>query len=303
MRAASYRRLPTEAHNPASRDIDTLDARGILRVICREDARVPAAVRACSADIARAVDAAVSCLRSGGRLIFVGAGTSGRLGVLEAAECPPTFGIPPGLVRAVMAGGRSAVFRSKEGAEDDAREGGRRLRAAARRGDMVVGVAASGITPFVRGALASARRLGCRTTLVTSNAGVSAAPAQIIISPRVGPEVLSGSTRLKSGTAAKLVLNALTTAAMIRSGKAFGHWMVDLKPVSLKLKARAVRIVCDLGRVSPARARALLLRARWDAKTAVLMARLGAGPAQARARLKASGGFLRNALGLPWGGC
>ncbi len=202
MRAASFRSLPTERHNPASRDIDTLDTRGILRIIHREDARVPAAVAACSRDIARAVDAAVSCLRSGGRLLFVGAGTSGRLGVLEAAECPPTFGISPGLVRAVMAGGRSAVFRSKEGAEDDAREGGRRLRAAARRGDMVVGVAASGITPFVRGALAQARRLGCRTALVTSNAGVAAHPAQIVISPQVGPEVLSGSTRLKSGTAA-----------------------------------------------------------------------------------------------------
>ena len=139
--------------------------------------------------------------------------------------------------------------------------------------------------------------------MVTSNAGVASAPAQIVISPRVGPEVLSGSTRLKSGTAAKLVLNALTTAAMIRSGKAFGHWMVDLKPVSLKLKARAVRIVCDLGRVSPREARALLGRARWDAKIAVLMARVGVGPAQARSRLKANGGFLRKALGLPRGGC
>lgn len=296
MRAASYRRLPTEQHNPASRDIDTLDSAGILRIIHREDARVPAAVAACTREIARAVEAAVACLRRGGRLFFVGAGTSGRLGVLEAAECPPTFGIPPGLVRALMAGGPSAVFRSKEGAEDDAREGGRRVRSLARRGDMVVGVAASGITPFVRGALAQARRLGCRTALVTSNASIPAPGAQIVISPRVGPEVLSGSTRLKSGTAAKLVLNALTTASMIRLGKAFGHWMVDLKPVSLKLRARAVRIVCDLGRVSPARARSLLGRARWDAQAAVLMARLGAGPEQARRRLEAGGGSLRKAL-------
>ncbi|MFH2201494.1 MAG: N-acetylmuramic acid 6-phosphate etherase [Elusimicrobiota bacterium] len=291
-----YRRLPTEQPNPASRNIDARRTLDIVRIMQREDARVPRATARAAANIARAVELIARSLRDGGRLIFVGAGTSGRLGVIEAAECPPTFGTPPGLVRAIMAGGRGAVFRSKEGAEDDAQDGGRRARAVIRRGDVVVGIAASGITPFVRGALAAARRAGCRTVLVTSNTRRQAQPADVRIAVGVGPEVLTGSTRLKAATAAKLVLNTLTTAAMIRLGKVYDHWMVDLKPSSRKLRQRALRILCDLGRVDAARARRLLRDAGGSVKTAVLMSRRGLSAAAANRRLRGCAGSLRAAL-------
>jgi N-acetylmuramic acid 6-phosphate etherase len=226
----------------------------------------------------------------------VGAGTSGRLGVLEAAECPPTFGTPPGLVRAVMAGGRASVFRAAEGAEDDGRAGAREARRHARRGDVVVGVAASGVTPFVRAALATARARGAVTVLVTCNPTVGRAAARVVVALAVGPEVLAGSTRLKAGTATKLALNTLTTAAFVRLGKVYGNRMVDLQPRSAKLRARARRLVAELGGVSDPAAARLLAAAGGRAKPAIVMARLGVGRREAARRLASAGGILRRAL-------
>ena len=297
-RGLRYERLVTERTNRASARLDRLDARGIAALMNREDARAVRAVARVTRDIATAVDLIVAALRSGGRLIFVGAGTSGRLGVLEAAECPPTFGTPPSLVQAIMAGGRAAVFRSREGAEDDARAGARATRARARAGDVVVGVSASGITPFVQGALTAARRVGAKSVLVTCNARVVAGVSggrgranapDVTIAPDAGPEVLAGSTRLKAGTATKLVLNTLTTASMARVGKVYGNRMVDVQPRSRKLRARAARLVAEIGDVSPARARRLLAAANGRVPVAIVMARRRLRSAAAAEALRAAG--------------
>jgi N-acetylmuramic acid 6-phosphate etherase len=292
-----YERLPTERVNRASRALDRMSALEIASVMNREDRRAVAAVGRVRREIAAAVELIARALRRGGRLVFVGAGTSGRLGVLEAAECPPTFGTPPGLVRAIIAGGRGAVFRSREGAEDDAGAARRAVKARVRRGDVVVGVSASGVTPFVATALAAARRRGAETILVTCNAGVRRrAGARVLIAPAPGPEVLAGSTRLKAGTATKLVLNTLTTASMTRLGKVYGNRMVDVAPRSAKLRARAARLVTELAGVPRPRALRLLRRARWSVRLAVVMARRALGPRDAARALRASGGSLRTAL-------
>jgi len=291
-----HHRLPTERRNPRSRNLDRLSAVEIARLMNRTDHAAVAAVVRAARGIGRAVDVIVASLSRGGRLLFVGAGTSGRLGVLEAAECPPTFDTPPALVQAVMAGGRRAVFRSAEGAEDDAAEGARAIRRHARRGDVVVGIAASGVTPFVRAALDAARRRSAATVLVTCNPRVSRRAARVLIALATGPEVLAGSTRLTAGTATKLVLNTLTTASFARLGRVYGNRMVDLRPRSAKLRARALRLVSGIGRVSEREAGRLLAAARGSVKLAILMARLGLTPREARARLGRAGGSLRRAL-------
>jgi N-acetylmuramic acid 6-phosphate etherase len=242
------------------------------------------------------VDLVVRSLSRRGRLIFVGAGTSGRLGVLEAAECPPTFDTPPSLVQAVIAGGRRTVFRSSEGAEDDGPEGARQIRRRVRPGDVVVGIAASGVTPFVRAAVREARKRGATTVLVTCNPRVPASAARVVIALAVGPEVLTGSTRLKAGTATKLALNTLTTASFARLGKIYGNRMVDLRPRSAKLRARALQLVGQLGRVGPREAERLLKASGASAKVAITMARLGIDAPEARRRLKAAADSLRRAL-------
>jgi len=290
-----YHRLPTERANPRSRGLDRLSPGAIARLMNRADRQAVNAVGGAAPAIGRAVTAIVECLGRGGRLFFVGAGTSGRLGVIEAAECPPTFNTRAGQVQAVMAGGRRAVFRSVEGAEDDARGGARAIHARARGGDAVVGIAASGVTPFVRAALGEARRRGALTVLVTCNPSVPRRAAHIVIALKVGPEVLAGSTRLKAGTATKLTLNTLTTAAFTRLGKVHGNRMVDLQPKSAKLRARAERLVRDLGGVSAARAGKLLEQAGGSAKVAVVMARRRVTSAEARRRLRTAGGFLGRA--------
>ena len=216
--------------------------------------------------------------------------------IIEAAECPPTFGTPPALVQAVMAGGRGSVFRSKEGAEDDAAAGKTAAGAKVRRGDAVVGIAASGVTPFVLAALEESRRRGAATILVTSNSRPALRAVDVTISPHVGPEALAGSTRMKSGTAAKMVLNMLTTASMMRLGKVYRNWMVDLKPSSKKLRLRAIRLVSRLGGVAPATAQRLLVHAGGRPKTAIVMARRGVGRREAESLLSASEGFLRPVL-------
>jgi len=288
-----YDRLPTERANPRTRDLDRLSPREVARRMHRADEEAIRAVGRAAPAIAGAVELIVDSLSHGGRLVFVGAGTSGRLGVLEAAECPPTFGTQPSLVQAVIAGGRNAVFRSAEGAEDDAAEGARQLRRRAREGDVVVGIAASGVTPFVRGALGEARRRGARTILVTCNPRVPRQVARVVIALAVGPEVLAGSTRLKAGTATKVTLNALTTATFTRLGKVYGNRMVDLRPRSAKLRARACRLVALVGKVSVPAAAELLRQAGGSAKLAIIMARLHVGANDARRRLRNAWGSLR----------
>ena len=291
-----FDRLPTERPNPQSRALDRLTPAAIARLMNRADGDALRAVGRAAPAIGRAVTAIVERLGSGGRLIFVGAGTSGRLGVIEAAECPPTFNTSPGQVQAVMAGGHGAVFRSVEGSEDDARAGARAIRCRARRGDAVVGIAASGVTPFVRAALAEARKRGALCALVTCNPAAPRGVAGMVIALRVGPEVLAGSTRLKAGTATKLALNTITTAVFTRLGKVYGNRMVDLQPKSAKLRARAERLVAELGRVSRSRAQRLLLEARGSAKVAIVMARRGESAVSARRRLLSARGFLGRAL-------
>jgi len=292
-----YARLPTERPNPRTRHIDRRSPLGIAQAINREDALVAAAVGRQSRSIARGMELLAGCLHRRGSVLFIGAGTSGRLAVLEAAECPPTYGTTSREIRAVMAGGKSSVFRSKEGAEDDPKAGAKAVCALGRN-DAVVGIAASGVTPFVRAALKAARRRGCRTILVTSNGRPPANPAELTIAPDVGPEVVAGSTRMKSGTAAKLVLNTLTTGTMILLGKVYDRWMVDLKPTSHKLKLRGERIIAELGRTTPARARSLFKSSGWSVKTAVVMARKNMTAPQARKLLACRDGSLRKALEL-----
>ena len=290
-----YARLATEKPNPRTRDIDLKSAVQIARLINREDSIVARAVGREVTRIARAAEIIAASLSKGGKLLFVGAGTSGRLGVLEAAECPPTFNTKKGEISAAMAGGRMSVFRSREGAEDDPVAGAKAV-SSMRRGDVVVGIAASGVTAFARAALRAAKAKGCRTVLITSSAVRGKTAVEIVIAPMVGPEVIAGSTRMKSGTAAKLVLNTLTTTAMIRLGKVYDHWMVDLMPTSRKLRLRGARIVCDLAGVTPRRAETLLFQAGGSVKTAILMERRGLSAAQAHRRLSQVGGSLRRAL-------
>ena len=292
-----YDRLPTERPDPRTRDLDRLAPAEVARLMNRADAEAVRAVGRAAPAIGRAVELIVESLSRGGRLVLVGAGTSGRLGVIEAAECPPTFGTPAALVQAVIAGGRAAVFRSAEGAEDDAAEGARQLGRRARPGDVVVGIAASGITPFVRAALGEARRRGAATVLVTSNPRVPRQAARVVIRVAVGPEVRAGSTRLKAGTATKLTLNTLTTAAFARLGKVYGNRMVDVRPRSAKLRARALRLVAEIGNVTPRDAARLLRDAGGSAKLAIAMARLGVQAREARRMLRQASGSLRRLLG------
>src|SRR5215510_12862276 len=292
-----YARLTTERANPRSRALDLLRPRQIAALMNREDLRAVRAVGRVRADLASAVGLIVGALRGGGRLFFVGAGTSGRLGVLEAAECPPTFGTPPRLVQAIMAGGRGAVFRSREGAEDDAAAARRAVRARVRRGDVVVGISASGVTPFARAAVDAARRRGARTVLISCNAtGIGRALADVRIVPATGPEVLAGSTRLKAGTATKLVLNTITTAAMTGLGRVYGNRMIDLQPRSAKLYERALRLVTDLGGVSRARALRAFEASDGQVRVTIVMAWNGWDAAEAARAVRAAGGSLRVVL-------
>jgi N-acetylmuramic acid 6-phosphate etherase len=268
----------------------------VVALLLDEDRRALVAASRQRAAIARAADLAADALRAGGRLVFLGAGTSGRLGVLEAAECPPTFGVDPAVIRGVMAGGEDAVFRAVEGAEDRA-DNGREEAARLRTGDLLVGISASSVTPFVRGALETARARGVRTVLVTCapRPGLRAM-ADVVVAIPTGAEVLTGSTRLKAGSATKAALNAITTAAMVRLGKAYGNLMVDLKQTNAKLRDRGRRIVMAAGEVQEDEATRLLAEAGGEAKTAIVMARLRVDAPEARQRLAAAGGQVRAAV-------
>lgn len=268
------RPLPTtEKRNRRSENIDELSTRQIVDLINTEDALVPAAVAREREHIAAAVDMVVERIRRGGRLFYVGAGTSGRLGVLDASECPPTFGVSPLLVQGIIAGGRRALVHSAEGAEDCAGDGAKAIdKKRITPADVVVGLAACGMTPYVHGALNRARQIGAGTVFVTcAPEAVKHIPAEIIINPVVGPEVITGSTRMKAGTATKLVLNTLTTAAMIKLGKVYGNLMVDLRATNEKLRDRSLRIVIEMTGLSRARAKNLLARADGKVKAAIVM--------------------------------
>lgn len=293
----AYGKLPTEQINSRSRNIGAAGIDRTLRIIQQEDLAVPRAVQKCRKEIAAGASLITRALRAKGRLFFTGAGTSGRLAVLEAAECPPTFNTPPGMVQAVMAGGKASVFRSREGAEDRKDMALSLFRAKLRPGDVLVGIAASGVTPFVAGALQAAREKKCAAILVTCNPDPAFKKiADCVIAPRTGPEVITGSTRLKAGTATKLVLNQLTVCSMIQLGKVYHNRMVDLQPRSKKLEARALRLIQELGKVSPRKAEFLLGASHNNAKTAILMARKDCSYQQAKILLKKYQGSLAKAL-------
>jgi len=263
----------TEKRNRRSARIDQLSTLQMVRLINSEDRGVAAAVGREAVRIAAGVDMIVERMRRKGRLYYVGAGTSGRLGVLDAAECPPTFGVLPSLVQGIIAGGRRALVRAIEGAEDRPADGAAAIRKKkVKEKDVVVGIAACGLTPFVRGALVQAGKLGAGTIFITcAPEVVDEIPAELIINPVVGPEILTGSTRMKAGTATKLVLNSLTTGAMIRLGKVYGNLMVDLIATNNKLKDRSVRIVMEVTSLSRRAAQRLLEKAEGKLKVAIVM--------------------------------
>ncbi len=290
--------LLTEKQNPGTKDIDTKGILEIVDAINKEDATGAGAVRKERKNVARAVALVVKSFKNGGRLFYAGAGTSGRLGILDASEMPPTFGTQPRLVQGIIAGGRKAVFRSVEGAEDSRSEGRRAIhRAGVKNADTVVGIAAGGTTPFVQSALKTARALGAGTVFLTCNPDTKpGTDVDVIIRPVTGPEVITGSTRMKAGTATKLVLNTLTTAAMIKTGRVWGNLMVDLHATNSKLIDRSERIIMGVTGLSRQGARRLLEEARGGTKTAILMHLLDIPYTDARKRLSESEGSLRDAM-------
>jgi N-acetylmuramic acid 6-phosphate etherase len=292
----------TERRNPRTQSIDVANPREIVALLGAEDAGVPAAVAAQGDELARIIELAEAAFRGGGRLLYVGAGTSGRLGVLDAAECPPTFGTPPEMVVGIIAGGATALVRSVEGAEDDVNAGlavmdERRVSAA----DLVVGIAASGTTPYVRAALSRAQALGARTALVTcaEPPAVLRETCDVCAVLRVGPEVVTGSTRMKAGTATKLALNTITTGAMIRLGKVYGNLMVDLRAWNDKLVDRSERIVMETTGLGREQARAAIDAADGRVKLAIVMARRGVGRDEAERLIGEHQGRLRPIVGDP----
>ncbi|NLI75959.1 MAG: N-acetylmuramic acid 6-phosphate etherase [Candidatus Riflebacteria bacterium] len=288
----------TESRNPRTTWIDRQPTAEVVRLFLAEDRTVAGAVEAIADPLVRAVDLIVEARRAGGRLVYLGAGTSGRLGILDASELPPTFGVDPAEAVALIAGGAPAVTKAVEGAEDDeaaARRDLEGIRFAAP--DLLLGISASGLTPYVRSGLTLARERGCRTLLLTCNPRGPFPPVDVLLNPIVGPEVITGSTRLKSGTACKMVLNLLSSAAMIRSGKVYQNLMVDVRATNAKLRDRAVRIVMEAGQVPRERAVDLLAQAGGETKVAIVLARRGGTPDEARAALAAAHGVLFRALG------
>jgi len=290
----------TEQRNPKSTKIDKLDVLGIVDLINTEDRLVAEAVSDEREAIARAIELVEKALRAGGRLIYVGAGTSGRLGVLDAAEMPPTFGVDPKRIHGVIAGGYQALVRSQEGAEDHPEDGAEAItNLDVGQRDFVLGIATSGSTPYVHGALSRARELGARTgfLLCTSPPAALLSEHDVVIAPLVGAEVITGSTRMKAGTATKLVLNTITTGAMVRIGKVYSNLMVDLQVTCEKLRDRGERILSELLNLDQPAAAALLDRASGDVKTALVMAHLDIDAKEALGRLDAAGGVISTVIG------
>lgn len=298
MSRGSWAELLTEQRNPASAQIDELSTQEILALINREDAKVAQAVEEELPNITQAVDLVVGIIRQGGRLFYLGAGTSGRLGILDAAECPPTFNTPPTLVQALIAGGANAVFQAVEGAEDRPDQAVLDLKERGfSREDALLGIAASGVTPYVLGGLDYARATGATTLFFTcSPSAGETVSAEVKIMPRVGPEVITGSTRMKAGTATKLVLNMISTAAMIRLGKTYGNLMVDLQPKNAKLRDRSLRILTALTGFPETQASQLLAAAGGELKIALVMGLCGLAPDASRLLLSQSGGSVKEAM-------
>jgi N-acetylmuramic acid 6-phosphate etherase len=296
---SKWQSLPTEAINPATLAIDKLPAAGIVDLMLSEDRKMLAAVQRERDRIALGADMIAKSLRKGGRVVFVGAGTSGRLGVLESAEMPPTFGTDSEVVQAIMAGGKGAILKAREGSEDNYEEGARAItRLQPTKHDVVVGVSASGMTSFVRGALTSARQAGARIIFVTCDPRTELQTfVDLTIAPAVGPEVIAGSTRLKAGTATKLVLNMLTTSAMVLTGKTYGNLMVDVQINSDKLRDRARRIVQMVTGLEGDDIEKLMKKARWNVKVAIVMQKTGLSYQKAMARLRKSKDSVRDAIG------
>jgi len=291
----------TESRNPRSEHLDRLPVPELVRLFLEEDARINAAILAVDTAIVRAVTLVTAALQAGGRLIYCGAGTSGRLGLLDASECPPTFGVGPDMVQALMAGGLDAFTKAIEGAEDDESAGARDLEDISFSSrDILLGIAASGTTPYVRGACRHARRLGAKTILLACNPATPSFPeVDVLVNPVTGPELLTGSTRLKAGTATKLVLNMISTISMVQLGKAYRNLMVDVQATNAKLRERAIRIVMEGSGIERERARQLLEATGGNAKQAIYLAHRGGTPAEAVAALQAAGGRLYKALGEP----
>ena len=290
--------LLTEGINPLSAEIDRLDAPGIVALMNREDAKVVAAVAEVGDAVARAVELAAARFRAGGRLIYVGAGTSGRLGVLDASECPPTFSTPPEMVVGLIAGGPTALTRAVEGAEDDPERGATDLRSVGVTSkDLVIGIATSGRTPYVLGAMDAAREVGATTIGLSCNRpSLLADHVDLDISPLVGPEVIAGSTRLKAGTATKLILNMITTGAMVLIGKTYGNRMIDLQPTNQKLRLRTRRIIRELAGITDDEAGDLLAQTGGRLKPALVAALAGVDAAEAGRLLAEHGGQVRQAV-------
>ena len=296
---SKWQSLPTEAINPATLALDKQTAAEIVEEMLTEDRKMLAAVQREKERIAVAIDIITQALRKGGRVIFVGAGTSGRLGILEAAEMPPTFSTSPKLVQALMAGGQNAMLLSKEGVEDHYDDGARAVtRLRPTKHDVVIGVSASGMTQFVLGGLTRARRAGSKIVFITCDPRTELQMfVDVTIAPAVGPEVIAGSTRLKAGTATKIVLNMLTTAAMVRIGKTYGNLMVDVQTGSEKARDRARRIITIVTGLEYDDADKLLRRARWNVKAAIVMQKSGLSYAQAVSRLRRAHDSIRDAIG------
>ena len=292
--------MTTERRNPRTMQLDTMSELEIVTAMNDEDARVPLAIAKKLPEIAQAARWAVEAFEQGGRLFYMGAGTSGRLGVLDAAECPPTFGVDPGMVVGLIAGGEKAFIKAVEGAEDSRELGRQDLESRQlTQKDFVIGIAASGRTPYVLGGLAYAKELGCRTAAIACNPGSTIGKAaDLAIEVEVGPEVLTGSTRLKSGTAQKLILNMISTASMVRMGKAYQNLMVDVMQTNEKLHTRAENIVMDATGAERAEARSAIDAAGGSVKCAITMLLANCSAQEAKSRLEAAGGHVRTAIGL-----
>ncbi len=291
--------LVTEARNPASENIDDKSTEEILHIINQQDHLIPEVVKGQIPYITQAVDLMVESFKQGGRLFYIGAGTSGRLGVLDASECPPTFGTDPQMVQGIIAGGEKALTRAQEGSEDQVDTGAAELMSRGlTKNDIVCGIAASFRTPYVLGAIAKAREIGAKTIYVTCNPRENVTiEVDVAICAVVGPEILMGSTRMKAGTATKLILNMLTTTAMTRLGKVYGNMMVDLMMTSRKLEERSKRVVMMVTGVDYDQAATLLQAADGHVKTAIVMELAGVDKVQAKQRLEANNGFVRQAIG------
>ena len=293
--AVSYA-IPTEEANPQTAGLDRMTPLQIARKINAQDFNAARAVKKAAKPIARAISAAAQAFAGGHKIIFIGAGTSGRLGVLEASECVPTFGTKPSQIIGLIAGGKNAMFRAKEGAEDDAAQGARDVQAKAHAQDFVIGLTASGVTPYVLGALKEAKKLGAHTALLTCNPGADFSHADIALYLPTGPEALCGSTRMKAGTATKMALNAITTGAMTLCGKTYGNLMIDVQPTNQKLVARAIRLICTVSGADEKTAAKLLAAAGKNVKTAVVMHRKKVSKSEAEKLLKKQNGFLTKVI-------